>query len=242
MQTYQTEDEQVEALKKWFRDNGRTLITVLLLVAVVVIGGYGWKQRQLQQQETASVEYQNLLEAMRQLEIKSTPEALATTKHLADTLKKDFSATSYAQFAALFKARLAVQDNDLGEAETELRWVLEHKPAVDIKWLAQLRLARVLHAKGDSKGALALLDEKEAGGYASSVLQLKGDIAKASGDVDGARNAYQKAHDLDGKQANPLNDPLLEMKMRDLAMSIDAPAEEKADAATHNTDDAAVTQ
>lgn len=241
MQTYQTEDEQVEALKKWFRDNGRTLVTGLLLVALLVGGGYSWKQRQQQQRELASVEYQNLVEAMRVLESKSTPETLATAKHLADTLKKDFSATAYAQFAALFKARMAVQDNDLGEAETELRWVLDHKPAADIKWLAQLRLARVLHAKGDSKGALALLDEKAAGGYAAAVLQVKGDIANATGDVEGARSAYKQAHELDGKQANPLNDPLLEMKMRDLAMPIDQPAA-NADAATSDTHDAAVTQ
>jgi predicted negative regulator of RcsB-dependent stress response len=224
VQAYQTEDEQLEAVKKWFRDNGRALVTGILLAAVVVGGIYSWKTRQQAQQEMASVEYQNLIDTMRKLESSATPETLTTARHLADTLKKDFSSTTYAQFAALFKAKLAVRDNDLGAAEAELRWVLEHKPAEQLKWLTQLRLARVLHAKGDTKGALALLDENNAGGYAAAVLQVKGDIANAAGDFAAARSAYEKARELESKQANPLNDPLLEMKLRDLGVQVEAPA------------------
>ena len=70
-------------------------------------------------------------------------------------------------------------ENDLTQAETELRWVLEHKPSAEIRALTQLRLARVLHAKGDDNGALALLDETKAASYESAYLQLKGDIALA---------------------------------------------------------------
>lgn len=236
MQVYQTEDEQIEALKRWFREYGKVVVTGVVVAGLLVFGAYTWQQRQHHQQEVASVDYQNLIETMRMLEIKSTPETRATAKHLADTLIKDFSATTYAQFAALFKAKLAVQDADLGEAEAELRWVLEHKPLPEIKWLAQIRLARVLQAKGDSKGALALLDENAAGGYAAAVLQVKGDIANAGGDVAGARAAYQKARALEDKQANPLNDPLLEMKLRDLGVQVEAPAA-KAAADTPDTDE-----
>ncbi len=235
MQVYQSEDEQIEAVKKWFRDYGKAVVTGIVVAGLLVFGGYSWQKRQHQQQEVASIEYQDLTETMRQLEIKSTPETLATAKHLADTLKKDFSSTTYAQFAALYKAKLAVQDSDLGAAEAELRWVLEHKPAPEIKWLAQLRLARVLHAKGDSKSALALLDENTAGGYAAAVLQVKGDIANASGDVAGARSAYQKARELESKQVNPSNDPLLEMKLRDLGVPVEAPVANAA-ADTSDTD------
>ncbi len=236
MQVYQSEDEQVEALKKWFRDYGKAIVTGVVVAGLLVFGGYSWQQRQHQKQEVASVEYQNLIETMRQLDIKSTPESRATAKHLADTLKKDFSATTYAQFAALFKAKLAVQDADLGEAEAELRWVLDHEPSAEIKWLAQIRLARVLQAKGDSKSALALLDENAAGGYAAAVLQVKGDIASASGDVAGARAAYQKARELEDKQANPLNDPLLEMKLRDLGVQVETPAAKAAGDASNTPD------
>jgi predicted negative regulator of RcsB-dependent stress response len=221
VEVYQSEDEQVEALKRWFRENGRMLLTGMLLAGLLVFGFYSWQQRQHRQQETASIDYQNLIEAMQQLETKSTPEALATARHLADTLKTNFSSTAYAQFAALFKAKLAVQNNALDDAEAELRWVLAHKPATEIKWLTQLRLARVLHAKGDNAGALALLDENSAGGYAAAFLQMKGDIANAGGDFAAARAAYEKAQELERKQTLPVNDPLLEMKLRDVAADND---------------------
>lgn len=213
---YQSEDEQLEAIKRWFRENGRALVTGLVVAGLLVFGIFSWQQRHAQQQHGASIAYMSLIEAIRQLETKPGDEAFKTASHLADTLKKDFESTTYAQFAALFKARLAIQDNDLGAAEAELRWVLDHKPTNEIKWLAQLRLARVLHAKGDSKGALALLDEKAAGGYAAAVLQVKGDIANASGDFASARAAYEQAQELQRKQTNPVSDPLLEMKLRDL--------------------------
>jgi hypothetical protein len=50
---------------------------------------------------------------------------------------------------------------------------------------------------------------------------LKGDIASASGDFAAARAAYEKAQELERKQTNPINDPLLEMKLRDLSTTID---------------------
>lgn len=217
MQVYTTEDEQVEAIKRWLREYGRQIITGMLIAAVAAFGVYSWKQRQAHQRAAASIEYQSLLQAVQQAESNSSKETLATARHYADTLKNDFSGTAYAQFAALFNAKLAVQENDLAKAESELRWVLEHKPSADIAALTQLRLARVLVAKGDSAAALALLDDKDAGSYAAPFAQLKGDIALAKGDSDKARAEFEKARQLESKMSAPTNDPLLEMKLRDLA-------------------------
>lgn len=216
MDTYKTEDEQLESLKKWMRDNGRHVLIGILSIAVVVFGAYSWQQRQQHQRDGASVEYQNLLQAIRVADNNASKESVATARHLADTLKDQYGATTYAQFAALFKARLAVQENDLAQAESELRWVLAQKPEIDLKALTQLRLARVLQAKGDADGALALLDESGAGSYAASYAQLKGDIALAKGDSSGARAAYERAQEFERKMTTPINDPLLEMKLRDL--------------------------
>lgn len=216
MQVYTTEDEQVEAIKRWLREYGRFIVTGMLVAAVAAFGVYSWKQRQVHQRQAASIEYENLLQAVQQAQSNPSKETQATAQHFADTLKNDFSATTYAQFAALFKASMAVQINDLAQAETELRWVLEHKPSIDIKSLTQLRLARVLYAKGDADAALALLDENSAGSYASAFVQLKGDIALAKGDAERARAEYQRAQELERKMTTPINDPLLDMKLRDL--------------------------
>jgi len=214
---YKTEDEQLEALKRWMRDHGRSVLTGVLVAVLLVVGGYSWKQRQLRDQETASLEYQTLIEAARQYEQQQTKEMAATARHVADTLKNDYAGTTYAQFAALFKAKLAVEDNDLAQAESELHWVLDHKPTPDVAAVTRLRLARVLHAKKDDDAALALLnDEKSVGSYAFAYAQLKGDIQLARGDSAAARAEYQRAQELERKLATPINDPLLEMKLRDL--------------------------
>lgn len=221
MEVYKTEDEQIESLKKWFRDNGRQLVIGMLVAAVAAFGIFSWQQRQQYQRETASMEYQNLLQAIRAIDANTTDadkskEQIATARHLAETLKSNFERSTYAQFAALFKARLAADDNDLAQAETELTWVLAHKPSDEMRALTQLRLARVLHAKGNDEGALAQLDETKAAGYASAYLQLKGDIAQARGDLGAARAAYMRAQELEKQMSAPMNNPLLEMKLRDL--------------------------
>ncbi len=216
MSDYQSDDEQLEAIKRWFRENGRTAFAAVAIAAVAVFGFLNWQQRQGQQQEASALQYQSLLEASRQLDQQSTPDMLATAQHLADGLINDYPKTTYAQFAALFKAKIAVQAADLAAAQTQLQWVLDHNPSPEISALAQLRLARVLVAKDDAKGALALLDESHAGSYAFAYAELKGDISLAAGDSAAARTAYERAQDLEHKLQNPVNDPLLEFKLHDL--------------------------
>lgn len=216
MDVYKTEDEQLESLKRWMREHGRGALTGVLVVALIVAGGYSWKQRQLREQENASLQFQGLIDAVHQLDQQPTKALAVTARHLADTLKTDYTNSTYAQFAALYKARLAAQDNDLAGAESELRWVLDHKPSPELAAAAKLRLARVLHARKDDEGALALLDEGAAGSYAFAYAQLKGDISLARGDVAGARAAYERAQELERKLQTPVNDPLLEMKLHDL--------------------------
>lgn len=223
MEVYKTEEEQLEALKKWLRDNGRHLVTGMLVAAVAVFGIYSWQQRTAHRANAASIEYQSLLQAVKVLNINANDpdkakEHMATAQHLAETLKTDYENSTYAQFAALLKAKLAVEGDDLAQAESELKWVLAHKPADEIKALTRLRLARVLHAKGDDDGALAQLDEANAGSFISAYLQLKGDIAQARGDLDAARSAYARAQEFEKKMASPITDPVLEMKLRDLQL------------------------
>jgi predicted negative regulator of RcsB-dependent stress response len=47
-------------------------------------------------------------------------------------------------------------------------------------------------------------------------LQLRGDIELARGNIDASKAAYAKAQELERKMTTPINDPLLDMKLRDL--------------------------
>lgn len=216
MDVYTTEEEQVEALKRWFRENGRSIITAILVALVLVFGYRYWQDSRLLKSEAAAAQYEGLKAAVRRWDNEAKPEALTTAKTLAEMLKKDFSSSTYAHFAALMKARLAVKENDLAGAEAELRWVLDHKPAPDLAALAQVRLARVLHAKGDDAGAQAIVDAAKPNSYSFMYEKVRGDILLGKGDTAGARAAYEKAKQLEQQLDKPVNDALLDIKLGDL--------------------------
>ena len=125
---------------------------------------------------------------------------------MAEQLKSDFSGTTYAQFAALHLARIAVAENDLAAAEEQLRWVLgEASKGSDTAQLAQLRLARVLAASGDSDQALAILDSQEQGTYQASYAIARGDILLSQGKAEDARLSYAEALSLAAVSPGQIN-------------------------------------
>ena len=223
MEVYKTEEEQLEQLKGWLRENGRSIVFGIVVAVAVVFGWRGWQAQQRTQAELASVQFQSLLQSARQLELVPQPSAeqLTTANTLADGIKRDFPKSTYAQLAVLLKAQLAVAGGDLTLAEQELNWVLQQKPEAGIEALARLRLARVLHAAGNNDEALAQLHD--GGSYAYAYEQARGDILQAKGDLDGARAAYQRSKALAAALKEPLSDPLLEVKLRDLGVEPAAP-------------------
>jgi predicted negative regulator of RcsB-dependent stress response len=175
VESYRTEEEQVEALRRWWQENGRSTIVAIILALGVGFGYQGWKNHVETSAEGASDLYQRMLQAF------STPalpgEQQEVAVQLAQQLKTEYEGSSYAQFAALQLASTAVGENDLGSAETELRWVLgKADTGSDIARIAQLRLARVLAAQGQQEQALAILAEADAGPYAASYALARGDI------------------------------------------------------------------
>lgn len=193
MENYRTEEEQVEALRKWWDENGRS---TLLAIVLAVGAGFGWQAWQQQQEtlaETASLRYEELLEAVQS---GADEDQLATIRHLAGGLKEDYSGSTYAGFAALHLARLAVMEDDLVTAESELRWVLTAKPSDEVRLLAQLRLARVIAAQGNLQAALDILNAGDAGSYEPAYEEARGDIYLQLGQRDKAVESYQAASTL----------------------------------------------
>ena len=96
MAELRTEEEQVEAIKKWWKENGTTLI---LTVVIVFSGWFGWNfwQDQKQQtQENASQLYNQLVQTAVQPAV--TEAGLNNMKALATELKTEYAGTSYAEF------------------------------------------------------------------------------------------------------------------------------------------------
>jgi len=140
--TYRTDEEQVEAIKRWWRENGTSTVVSIAIAVSAVLGWQDWQKNQQEKIDTASAIYQNLVTAAAGDNGSATVEQKATVMHLAQTLKSDFPDSTYAQFAAFYRAKFSVEDKDLEAAEKELRWVLESGASNEIVIQTQLRLAR----------------------------------------------------------------------------------------------------
>lgn len=228
MEQYRTEEEQVEALGRWWKENGRSTVAAVVIALAAGLGWQAWQSHDTQQDVQASDLYQGLLRA-----IDSQDPSAATQQgtELAEQLKREFGDSSYAQFAALHLAAMAVNDGKLADAEAQLRWVLAKAPAdSDTARVARQRLARVLAAAGDTEQALKLLADAKPGPYAASYAVAQGDVLLAAGRRDEARTAYALALETaatDGQGG--VNLPMLQQKLqsltpvppRDLAPSTD---------------------
>lgn len=216
MESYRTEEEQVEALRRWWDENGRS---VVVAIVVALAAGFGWKSWQdysQQQQFGASDIYQELLENSGQ--VAPTAEQLALSNTLAGQLKTEYASSTYAQFAALQLAKLAVQEGNLVEAEAQLRWVLKKADKTgDTAQVAQLRLARVLAAKGDSEQALKVLNAAAPSSYQATYALARGDILLAQGRTAEARDAYSEAKLTAAQSASQVSLSLLDQKLESLA-------------------------
>lgn len=189
MESYRTEEEQVEALRNWWKENGQSTIVGIVLALGLGFGWQAWQKNQVVSAENASALYQQMLQSL------SVDEAASRElgRELASQIKEDYRGSTYAQFAALHLARLAVIDEQPAEAERQLRWALSMADSGDeVHQVAQLRLARVMAAQGQSEEALALLQGARTDFVASYAI-ARGDILLSMGQESEALVAYESA-------------------------------------------------
>lgn len=221
MESYRSEEEQVEALKGWWKENGRSTMMGVVLALGLGFGWQAWQKNTEQAAQNASNLYQQMLQAL------SAEEDQTTTigRQIAKELKDSHRGTVYAQFAALHLARLAVNDGEPALAEQELRWTVAMADASDdIHQIAQLRLARVLAAQDKYDEALALL-QSASGDFVASFAIAEGDILLQQGFEAEALTAYQGAAaalDQDAPVPQTLQDKLEYLGARLQTRSVEA--------------------
>lgn len=209
MATHIDDEEQLELLKQWWKENWIALVAGLG-IGVGAIGGWeGYKRWTNDRAEAASQMYEDLKKAY-------TESRVEDAGKLLEGLIADYAGTPYAPAAALRAAQVAAAEGELDQAQQRLDWVIEHADDKGLVQLAKLRRARVLHAQAQHDQALALL-AGDAGTFASLYEELRGDILLAKGDRDAARSAYEKA--LLSADETAINRRLLEQKRDDLAVA-----------------------
>ncbi|MBB6523143.1 tetratricopeptide repeat protein [Pseudoteredinibacter isoporae] len=210
MAEHLTEEEQLEAIKRWWDNNGKSLLTAILLGIAAYSGFQFWQNKQQAQAEAGSVVYEELLQAVGAQS--PTEEQQNTAKYLAKQLVDEHSGSFYGISGDLFLAKLAVKGNDLESAAKHLNSALAQGPSEALRPIVYQRLAKVQAATGDHAAALATLDKGQTQAVVGSFAETRGDIYLAQGDNDRARASYQLALDSlaaeDFARRQPLQDKL----------------------------------
>lgn len=225
MADHLTEEEQIESLKRWWAENGRGIISGVVLALAAYFGFQWWQGAEREKAEASSDLYQGFVEAVSANEGQPDNKQLTTARSLAQQLKEEYASRIYASQAALRLAALAADGNDLETAEQELQWVLANGGEESLKLVATRRLAAVLAARGKPDEALKLLEGKVPAAFEALFAETRGDILLLKGDEAAAHEAYQEAlAKLSAEQAGGAQ--LLRLKAEGVA-----PAQQKDSAA-----------
>jgi predicted negative regulator of RcsB-dependent stress response len=209
-----TEEEQLEILKRWWKDYGMTVITAIAAAIIVYFAWTAWQDKQKAKAESTSAQYDQLMKLVTVEPGKELPDSdKAAAAHMANELKENNKQNLYGLGAAFYLAKVAVDAGDLDKAVAELQWILASKPDLASTQLAHVRLARVLVAKAAYSEAQAQLAEEPSKAFAAEYAEVRGDILKAQGNKDAAATAYKKALEL--------TDPQQQERVMVLQMKVD---------------------
>ncbi len=205
MADLETDEEKVEAIKRWWKANGFAVIAGAVLGLGLVVGWRSWVEYRTNVAQRGSMAFEQLL-------MSADAGDTASAQQQVDAIIDDFGATPYAMFAELTRARVALAADDAVGAQAALRAAIDQAPNRTLARLAALRLARVQIDRGDLAAATDTIDTHAGGAaFAGDFDALRGDIAIAEGRIEDARSAYQSA--LIAGAGNPR---LIQLKLQDL--------------------------
>jgi predicted negative regulator of RcsB-dependent stress response len=213
------EEESLEALKKWWEENGKQLLTMVIVVFALGTSWLLWQNSQIAAADAASDIYEEILTlAVAEPGTEVSAENGAQILDLGNQLRADHSGTVYALFGSLFSAQQQVRTDDLAAAEESLQWILDNqkdgmfdKTDEGLILTASLRLGRVILAQGDAERALSLINNLDPKTFEPGFAELRGDVYLAMGRLVDAREAYQAAQQAGSNSGG------LRMKLDDLS-------------------------
>lgn len=206
MEIYENENDQVDAVKRFFAENGKALAVGVILGVGALIGWRYWNSHQVETARSASLAYQN-----------AVTEASAG-KHEGIVVAEKFvteNKNTYGALASLELAQQFVDKNELQKAEAQLQQGLTATSDENLKAVINLRLARVQVQLKQADAALKTLDTIKGEGWAAIVADLRGEALLSKGDKQGARSAWEAGVKSD---ASPALSEMMRMKINNLSI------------------------
>ena len=208
MEIYETEEQRLEALKRWWRENGQSIIIGLIFGIAVILGWNFWQGHKKSQAEQASALYSQLIQAIKE-------DKKDSAEKMAERIKEQYPKTQYAAYSGLMLAKLKVQLGDVAKAQAILKEIAAGKN-MELSNIAKIRQVRLMLASGEYEQGLKLINDVDpatSAGFSGNYDELVGDLYVALDRLDLARSSYQKALESGYKS------PLLQFKIDDLTAS-----------------------
>lgn len=206
MELYNNENDQVDALKRFFAENGKALAVGVILGVGALVGWRYWTSHQLDTARDSSLAYENAISALKS----DKPEALSAAQKFAADNKN-----TYGAFASLELAQQFVDKNDLQNAEKQLQQGLTAASDDNLKSVINMRLARVQLQLKQPDAALKTLDAVKGEAWTAIVADLRGEILLSKGDKQGAKAAWEAGAKSD---ASPALSEMMRMKINNLSI------------------------
>lgn len=196
MNEYETEEQQIEALKKWWKENSSSLIFGLL---VGVTALFGWRYY-LDQNHIHAVQASDLYVLVLQSTASGTVDDKTIDLH--NQLLNNYTDTPYAALSSLVLAKTEYEKGNTDAALTQLELAVKYAADEETKQIANLRLARVYIEQKNYEQASAALNTPHEAAFEAQYEELKGDLFVAKGETAQARMAYDRALELQGFSAS----------------------------------------
>jgi predicted negative regulator of RcsB-dependent stress response len=195
-----SEEEQVDKLKKWWDSNGKQIIAGAVLG---LAGIFGWNYY---------VDYQDS-QALNARALYLSYASDSANVGAYDKLIKDHPSSSYADQATLLMAKYLFEAENYSLALDALKPLMSRENSV-IASTAALRSASLYLELGQHQEALAVLNMENANEFSGLFYNLSGDVYLDLGNNEEARNSYTLA--IENITDNSSLSQLLQIKLDDL--------------------------
>ena len=201
------EDEDVARARAFWQDNGKSIVTGVVLGLAGIVGFNYWQSYEQHQGESASLLFDQTREGV---------DAIAALT-VGEELKENHGSTVYAAMGAFSLARIFVEEGKYDVAAAELQWVLDNSEDAGMQHIARLRLASIYLAQDRFDDVLGLLKGSGSGAFSSRYSELLGDAHAGrndAGDLERARELYTQS--LASLSQNSANAAAIQLKLDNL--------------------------
>jgi predicted negative regulator of RcsB-dependent stress response len=205
VEIYETEEERLDAAKRWWKENGQSTIIGLVVGIAIILGWNFWQDHKKEQAGQASALYGQLIQAV-------AADKKDSAEKLAERIQQQYPKTEYAAYSGLLLAKIKVQQGDPAKAKAILKGIAAGSNK-ELSNIAKIRQVRLMLASGEYEQGLQLINDVDpatSSSFSGNYDELVGDLYVALDRLDQARTSYQKALE------NGYRSPLLQFKIDDL--------------------------